>query len=191
MTEDSNQNTTPKSQDSSAGIPAREATTETTKSSTGPTLESLTAEIKEKEAKYLYLYADFDNYKKRSVKEREELMKFGWESIARDLVGVVDNLDRVVKTFQNSNQSDANSKAVFEGIQMTLDHFLKTLEKRGMRRLDSIQKPFDPHYHEAVGQDVSDAPQGTIIREEEKGYLLHGRLLRPARVILSMGKPNA
>jgi molecular chaperone GrpE len=143
----------------------------------------LEAQLKEQESKYLYLYADFENYKKRAVKERSDALQFGWEPIARDLLQVVDNLDRAL-----AHAPDGLDATFKEGLLMVQKLFISSLEKRGVRPIEAIGRPFDPNFHDAVGQDLSDLPQGSVCREESKGYLLHGRLLRPAKVLVSMGQ---
>jgi len=154
------------------------------KSATPPSpTEALEAALKEEKNKYLYLYAEFDNYKKRAVKERSDLMKFGWENIARDILGVVDNLDRAIEFMPPS--VDTNFKA---GIEMTASQFRTTLEKQGVAVISSDGVVFNPELHEAMGQEPSDAPSGTITKTLVKGYTLNGRLLRPAKVVLSAGK---
>ncbi len=146
-------------------------------------IAELEAQVKEKEQKYLYLYADFDNFKKRVVKERSDLLKFGWENLARDLLLGVDNLERALHF--SAPETDKN---LLEGLKMVLSQFHSTLSKQGVQPIATKDTPFDPHHHEAVGTEPSDLPSGTILREELKGYTLHGRLLRPARVIVSAAK---
>ncbi len=146
------------------------------------TIENLETQVKEKESRYLYLYAEFENFKKRAVKERSDLIKFGWESVARDLLGTVDNLELALQ--HAPAQTD---KALMDGLKMVLSQFQEALQKQGVRMIESLHKPFDPHLHEAVGQENSTHPQGHIIHEHSRGYTLHGRLLRPTRVIVSGG----
>ena len=143
-------------------------------------IEELEAQLKEKEQKYVYLYAEFDNYKKRVIKERSDLLKFGWESLALDLLQVIDNLERAI-----SHIPEGADKAVAEGIRMVLNQFTSALQRQNVQPIESVNKPFDPHLHEAVGSEASEQASGTILREQLKGYMLHGRLLRPARVIVS------
>lgn len=146
-------------------------------------IQELEAQVKEKEQKYLYLYADFDNFKRRQIKERSDLLKFGWESLARDLLQVVDNLERALE-----HMPPTTEKTLSDGIHMVLSQFRATLNKQGVQLVETSAKPFDPNLHEAVGQEPSPAhPAGTVVREQLKGYTLHGRLLRPARVIVSGG----
>lgn len=148
------------------------------------TLAATDAKLTEEKNKYLYLYAEFDNFKKRAIKERSDLMKFGWENIARDLLGVIDNLERAVAHMPKD--IDANLRT---GIEMTVSQFRSTLERQGVLPITSDGSVFNPDLHEAMGQEPSELPQGTITQTLVKGYTLHGRLLRPARVVVSSGKP--
>jgi len=148
-------------------------------------ITELTGQVKEKEDKYLYLYADFDNFKKRSLRERSDLLKFGWEPLARDLLSVQDNLERAM-----AHAPENIDKNWLKGIELVQGQLRSTLEKQGIQCIDALQKPFDPNFHEAVGQEVSKSPAGTILREEIRGYTLHGRLLRPSRVVISAGEPE-
>lgn len=138
--------------------------------------------LKEEKNKYLYLYAEFDNFKKRSIKERSDAMKYGWESIARDILGVVDNLERAVEYMPKD--VDANLKT---GIEMTVSQFRAVLEKQGVALIPTEGAPFNPELHEAMGQEASDLPSGSITKTLVKGYTLHGRLLRPAKIMISDG----
>jgi molecular chaperone GrpE len=148
-------------------------------------IEELEAQVKEKEAKYMYLYADFDNFKKRTVKERSDLIKFGWESVARELLDVADNLSLALLHMPENTE-----KSLADGIRMVFQHFIMTLEKQGIKKIATSQQIFDPNLHEALSSEVSDLPEGTIIKEQASGYVLHGRLLRPAKVIISQGNKN-
>jgi molecular chaperone GrpE len=145
-------------------------------------LAELEAQVKEKENKYLYLYAEFENYKKRVVRERSDLIKFGWENVARELVQVIDNLERALE-----HVSPVTDPSLQAGLKMTLDHFRNTLHKQGVHVIEALDKDFDPNLHEAVGSEPSEASAGKVIRELSRGYTLHGRLLRPAQVVVSGG----
>ena len=146
-------------------------------------VEELEAQVKEKESRYVYLYAEFENFKKRAIRERADLLRYGWESAARELLEVIDNLERAI-----SHLPPAADKTLTDGLHMVLNQFRATLEKQGIQHIESIQKEFDPNLHEAVGQEESESPAGTIVKEHTRGYTLHGRLLRPARVLVSSGK---
>jgi molecular chaperone GrpE len=146
-------------------------------------IQELEVQLKDKDNKHLYLYAEFDNFKKRAIKERSELMKFAWEPVARDLLQVMDNLERAIDHTPNTTDP-----SLIAGLKMILDQFKSSLEKQGVQKIESLNQVFDPNVHEAVGQEVSKLPTGTIVKEHEKGYTLHGRLLRPARVVISQGE---
>lgn len=140
-------------------------------------------QIKEQEKKFLYLYAEFENFKKRAIKERADTIKFGWESVARDLLTVLDNLERAL-----AHVPGDTDKNLVAGLDMVAAEFRSSLKKQGAEIIPTLGQPFDPNLHEGVGQEESDQPEGTIIREHLRGYTLHGRLLRPARVVLSAGR---
>jgi molecular chaperone GrpE len=145
-------------------------------------IQELEIQAKDKESKHLYLYADFDNFKKRSIKERSDLLKFGWENVARDLLQTLDNLDRAL-----AHAPAQTDPVLLDGLKMVLNQFKSSLQKQGVEEIETREKLFDPHLHEAIGQEPSLLPAGTITQEFSKGYTLHGRLLRPARVTLSSG----
>ncbi len=147
-------------------------------------MTELENQLKEEKNRYLYLYAEFDNFKKRAVKERSDLIKFGWESVARELLGVLDNLDLAL-----GHVPAGTDKNWLEGVRMVAQQFQAGLEKQGVTPIRTQE--FDPNLHEAVGQEDSDKPAGSIVKEHTRGYLLHGRLLRPARVVVSSGKPRS
>jgi molecular chaperone GrpE len=151
-------------------------------------IQELEAQLKEKEQKYVYLYAEFENFKKRVVKERADLMKFGFENAARELLEVVDNLERALAHMPKTGEH--SQKTLEQGLHMVLNQFKAVLEKQGVTTIDAKEKDFDPNVHEAVGHEPSDQPEGKIVREESRGYILHGRLLRPARVVISSGSPS-
>jgi molecular chaperone GrpE len=156
------------------------------KQSSDSRISELEALAKDKENKYLYLYADFENYKKRAIKERSELIKFGWEPVARELIQVLDNLELAL-----GHVPPGTDQALVDGLRMVSDQFKATLAKQGVQPVGAIKQAFDPNLHEAVAQESSDEPAGTIIKEQARGYTIHGRLLRPARVVVSGGKAQA
>ena len=146
-----------------------------------PTIDALA----EAQQKYIYLYAEFENYKKRAQKERQETVKFALESAAGELVDVLDNLDRALQFAKPEGDPH-----LLEGLKMVMGQFKATLEKQGVKEIPTENRLFDPELHESVGQLPSEKPQGTIIQTPQKGYTLHGRLIRPARVIISSGEPS-
>ncbi len=142
--------------------------------------------LKDAEQKYIYLYADFENFKKRSIKERQDTLKFGWENVANDLLAVLDNFDRALQFAKPD--SDPN---LISGLKMVAQQFKTALEKQGVQTIHTEKQSFNPEFHEAVGQIPSELPQGTVVQEQQKGYTLHGRLLRASRVLVSTGTPAA
>lgn len=145
--------------------------------------QAAAARLKEAENRYLYLYAEFENFKKRVIKERADLLKFGWENQARELLPIVDNLERAIQ----HAPKDLDTQFL-QGVQMVLNEFRNALKKQGVELIETQNKPFDLNLHEAVGQEASSLPNGSVIREVQTGYTLHGRLLRPARVVISTGQ---
>ncbi len=146
-------------------------------------LDESLAESQQHYDRLLRVSAEFDNFKKRSVREADEFRKFANEALLRDLLHVVDNLERAIASAGES--SDANA-CVVEGVAMTRDEILKIFSKFGVTPVEAVGKPFDPAYHQAVMQEETDAhPENTVVNEMQKGYLLHDRLLRPAMVVVA------
>jgi molecular chaperone GrpE len=130
----------------------------------------------------LYQQADFENFKKLKVKEKHEALRFGNETLIKEILPVIDNLERAV---QHASKTE-DSKNIIEGVELTLNGFLKVLEKFGVTRVDALEQAFDPNVHEAIAQEErGDKAPGTVIAELQKGYIMDGRLLRPAMVTVA------
>ena len=154
-------------------------TTENNLNNDSAALEAVKKELEEHKNKYLYLYAEFDTFKKRSIKERSDLLKFGHENLSRELLQVSDNLERAL-------EHTSNVESLVQGLKMVHQQLLETLQKFGVQKIDVQGKAFDPQFHEAVGTEKTDSVnEGHIVREAQKGYTLHGRLLRAARVLVA------
>ncbi len=139
-------------------------------------------EIKALQEKMLYLQADFENFKKLKAKEKIETLKYGNEALIKEFLPVADNLEMAI----NHASTTDDYKSILEGVKLTLNEFIKVLEKAGVTRIDAIGKQFDPNIHEAFYQEERDDMEpNTVISEFQKGYLLNERLIRPSRVILS------
>jgi molecular chaperone GrpE len=150
------------------------------------TLEEKEESLKELNNKYLYLQADFENFKKIKTKEKQDLLKFGNEVLIKELIPVIDNLERAI---DHAGKSE-DAKGIVDGVQITLNEFLKVLERSGVERIDAMGKKFDPNFHEALFQEErEDVEPDTVTSELQKGYTLNGRLLRPSRVSVSK-KPD-
>ncbi|MCF8026999.1 MAG: nucleotide exchange factor GrpE [Desulfobacteraceae bacterium] len=142
------------------------------------------AEAAETYDRLLRLSAEFENYKKRMQRQAEDHRKYANESIIKDLLSVVDNLERAVNASQQSG-SGADA-CMLEGLEMTLNEIRKVLKKYHVEPVEAVGEPFDPTYHEAVMQQPSeDHPDNTVIQEMQKGYMLHDRLIRPAMVVVA------
>lgn len=159
---------------------------ETSEAQGAPQVPTAETRIKEAEAKYLYLYAEFENFKKRALKERSELLKFGWENALREFIQVGDNFERAL-----AHTPPGTDSTWLEGIKMVQTQLNAAIAKQGAQPIPAVGNAFDANLHEAVGQTPDESPAGSIIHEALRGYTLHGRLLRAARVILSTGKPDA
>lgn len=154
--------------------------------------DSLKAKLieKEKEAaenydRYVRSVAELDNYKKRSAREKTDLVKYGNENLLRDILPMIDNLERALKHAEKSNDFEAFKT----GLDMLKTQLVCTLGKHGLEPIECANQPFDPNFHEAMLQVESGAhTDNQIVDELEKGYLLHGRLLRPAKVTVCKNK---
>jgi len=148
-----------------------------------PTLEEELAAMKDR---YMRLMADFDNFRKRQIREREEWIKRANEGLLTDFLPVVDHLDIAL-----SKEKDAANPFV-AGIKMVYDQFVAALEKNNVVPVDAKGQPFNPEWHEALSQVPSETvPTNEVIEQFKRGWSLSGRLLRPAQVIVSSGKPEA
>lgn len=138
---------------------------------------------KESYDRFLRVSAEFENYKKRASREMEEFRKYANESLIRELLPVVDSLERAIDSSANSKAADGS---VVEGIDMTLKEILKVLDRFVVKPIDALGKPFDPTFHEAVmQQEAGDQPENTVLKELQRGYTIHNRLLRPSMVVVS------
>ena len=126
--------------------------------------------------------AEFDNYRKRVAREKEDLIKYGNEKFAFDILSVMDNFERSLEQARKSQEVEP----VIEGIEMIRKQFVSALEKFHVKPFESVGEPFDPERHEAMAQQEHDEyEENTVIEEYQKGYFLKEKLLRPARVIVS------
>ena len=148
-------------------------------------------EAKEKEAEENYdrllrLSAEFENYKKRSSREIEEFRKFANQSLIKEMLSVVDNLELAMNS---TNGHKAIDKDLLQGLEMTHREILKVFEKFNVKPIDAKGQPFDPTFHEAVMQEeTDDYTKNTVINEMQRGYMIHDRLLRPSMVVVAKPK---
>lgn len=138
--------------------------------------EELIAANEEMEQKLCRLQADFDNFRKRSRQEKEDVAKYAIGELALALLPVVDNLERAL-------EAQYEESPLKLGVELTYQQFLAALERMGIERVEALNNDFDPNFHEAVLQEeAGEENKGKVIAEIQKGYILNGRLLRPSMV---------
>ncbi len=138
--------------------------------------------------RFVRLNADFDNFRKRAAREREDGMRNAQERLLGKLLPVVDNFDMAMAAGAAQNATVDTLKS---GVQMIQSQLKAVLAESGVEEIDAVGKPFDPNLHEALSQmDSADAPEGTVLQQLRKGYKMRDRLLRPASVIVAK-KPAA
>ena len=148
-------------------------------------------EAKEEEAKETYdrllrVSADFENYKKRASREMEEFRKYANQSLLKEMLSVVDNLELAISSSNDKIKADRH---LIEGLNLTLNEILRVFEKFNVKPIEAQGKAFDPAFHEAVmREETDDFPENTVVSEFQKGYLIHDRLLRPAMVVVAVPK---
>jgi molecular chaperone GrpE len=166
---------------------ASEATNEGLPLSLEDELAASRAEAEKNWDLYLRQRAELENFRKRSQREKEDLGRFANENLLRDLLPVLDNLERAL---DHARKEGETGKGLLEGVEMTLGQFQKLLEKFGVSAVDAMGEPFNPAWHEAMGQLESTAhAPNTVIQEMQKGYVLNERLLRPALVLIAKAPP--
>lgn len=138
---------------------------------------------------YLRALADLENYRKRAQREKEDAIRFANDHILRNIIPVLDNLERAI---EHARTTIEDQGSLLEGVEMTLSQLHKVLESSGVTSIEAMGLPFDPNFHQAMGQiPTGDQPPNTVVQELQKGYLLNNRLLRPAMVMVSMALPEA
>jgi len=144
--------------------------------------ELLKTELDEANNKYLRLYAEFDNYKRRTSKERVDLLQTAGKEVIGDLLSTLDDFDRALKAMDLTDNVDS----IKEGILLVSQKLKNTLQQKGLKEMDSINQPFDADIHEAITKvpAPSDDLKGKVIDEVEKGYFLNGKVLRYAKVVV-------
>lgn len=146
--------------------------------------EETLASITEAEDKHLRLTAEFDNFRRRTLKEKQDTFKYGHQNLVKDLLGTVDNLERAVA--HGGENQDGDFESLLEGVELVQRELMGALGKHGVQSIDAAGKIFDPAVHEAMAQVPSpDLPANTVIDVLQTGYVLSDRMLRPARVVVS------
>lgn len=152
-------------------------------------LASAREEVEKHKDLYLRTRAETDNFRRRMQREKEELSKFANESLLREVLPVLDNLQRAV---EHAREAGGNDSTLLDGVEMTLSQFNAVLDKFNVTPVEADGVPFDPACHEAMGQlECGDCEPNTVVNVMQTGYMLNGRLLRPALVMVSKAPASA
>ena len=145
-------------------------------------IESLEKELENSKKEYLFLMAEFDNFRKRTLKEKSEIIKNGAENAMRELLPVIDDFERAIKAIDDNNEIDS----LKEGVDLIYKKFMKYLEKNGVKPIDSNDKDFDTELHEAVTMfpAADESQKGKIVDTVQTGYMLNDKVLRHAKVVV-------
>lgn len=145
-------------------------------------LEETKIQLAEQKDKFLRLFAEFDNYKKRTAKERIDLIKTAGQDVVTDMLSVIDDFDRALKATTASNDADAAKK----GFELIHEKLLNLLGNKGLKAMESIGKDFDADFHEAITEipAPSDEQKGKVVDVVEKGYTLNDKIIRYAKVVV-------
>lgn len=154
-----------------------------------PSLEEQLAETKDQ---LLRAMAEVENTRKRAQREKEDMAQYAVTTFARDLLSVADNLNRAIESLSTSDQKETQkvAKTLLEGVEITEKELLKVLEKHKIKKIEALDQPFDPNFHQAMVEIPSDEKEaGIILQEMQTGYTIAGRLLRPALVGIAKKAP--
>ncbi len=160
---------------------AAETTEENEEVSQEDELLAMKEQIEESENKYLKLYAEFENFKRRNRQEAELNSKYKDQKFAENLLPVIDNLERALAI----EGTDESFIALNKGVEMVYNNLVEILEKHEIKAIDAQGQPFDPNFHQAVMTEASDAESDIVIEEFQKGYILKDRVIRPTMVKVS------
>lgn len=146
-------------------------------------IEKLQAQIAQDKKDYLFLMADFDNYRKRTLKEKQDMLRNGAERAMLELLPVVDDFERAIDAMNNSN---GDAEAVKEGVMLIYNKFIKYLEHNNVKAIESTGKDFDTDLHEAITMfpAPSDDLKGKVVDTTLKGYMINDKVLRHAKVVV-------
>jgi molecular chaperone GrpE len=143
----------------------------------------ITAELSEMKDKYLRLYAEFDNYRKRTLREREDMIKTAAQDTIKSIIPTLDDFERAIKA---SKAEAENNSTIFEGVVLIQEKLLRTLEQQGLKAMESDGQPFNPDMHEALTKVPvpNEELKGKVIETIEKGYYLKDKIIRYAKVVV-------
>jgi len=147
-------------------------------------IELLKEQVEEQKNKWLRALADLDNYKKRVALEQDQFIKFSNESLIKEILPALDGLNRALETAETAKLNEG----LIKGFALVSRQLKDALAKFGLEEIAALNQPYDPNVHEAILQKESLGPENIIIEEVQKGYTLHGRVIRPSMVIVSKKK---
>jgi molecular chaperone GrpE len=156
--------------------------------------DKLAAAEKEKKDnwdRYLRSAADLENLRKRQKRELEDAKFETKNKVLKEMLPVVDNLERAIEHAGGAGEADPNLRPIVDGVQLVLRQFTTAFERLDINAIDAMGQPFDPNLHEAISQQESDKPAGTVIQVLQRGYRSGERLLRPALVVVAKAKAQA
>jgi molecular chaperone GrpE len=149
-------------------------------------LRSSAAKAKEHWDRLLRSQADLDNYRKRMTRERQDLIKVANEKLLLELLTPIDHFEMGLQSVQKGSDKDP----LREGMELVLNQFKQFLKNQGVSEINATDETFNPAFHEAINHQESDLPEGQVVQQIRKGYKLQDKVLRPATVIVSKGKPD-
>jgi len=159
---------------------------ETLSAAAADPVEECRRELADKNDRLLRALAEAENIRRRAQRDREESVRFAAEAVVRDLIPILDNLDRAI----DAAKAAAQTGAIVDGVELIRREFLKVLDRHGVARYSAVGQRFDPNRHEAIARVVSaDTEPGIVVNEIAPGYLLRGRVIRPAQVAVA-GAPD-
>jgi molecular chaperone GrpE len=145
-------------------------------------VEELRRQVEEKNDRLLRALAEADNIRRRAQRDREDAVRYAAEGLLRDVIPVIDNLDRALEAARAAGEA----AGIVDGVELIRREFLKVLERHGVTRYSALDQRFDPNHHEAIARVVSiEKEPGTVVGETAPGYSLRGRVLRPAQVAVA------
>ncbi len=150
-------------------------------------LDAIKKQLEEERDRYLRLGAEFDNFRKRTLREKEEFTKYANEKLILELIDILENLERGI---ENAKNSDTNGKLI-DGLELIYKQFKNVLEKNGLTPIRALGEKFDPYKHEAMMQTLTDEYEdGTILEEFARGYMLNNKVIRYSKVRVSKKKES-
>lgn len=190
MSEKSEKDLKEKQEETVEATPQEQASAETTVEAEEPTaeeklqkeLDDTKAELEKSKKEYMFLLAEFDNFRKRTLKEKSELIKNAAEGAMKDLLPVLDDFERAIQATSESNDVES----IKEGVNLIYNKFVKYLEQKGVKTIESQDADFDTEYHEAVTTFPTDdeSKKGKVIDTVQKGYVMNDKVIRHSKVVV-------